>query len=268
MGETILMVSTIPYRGLKLGRDAASSVFLISNIILGVSMAKELMLVFLLFFFNDFSAVASCGLLSLVAMVYLLIYLIGIPLCIQMFRSGNKGDREKKGWSAAGAITAVGLVMPFAIIPFFPFMFVIAMYIFTYQVMEENRRNIFNISLFIYVTASAFTAGGLLVRDLTNIWIMGGLGIITVMMFIISHVQHISLNKGAARTYNSWSNNDVVGSIPGRRPSPVSKPVYSYQQQFSGRAAVTTSFPGVKKDALNKSAEPKPRVLEAPPGYD
>lgn len=251
-----------------MGRDAVTSVHTMSNLLLGLLIVKEVLLIIVLFFYNQYSEMASCGLLFLLAMVYFLVYIIGIPLCIQIFRSGSKGMKERSGWKTAGVIVAIGLAMPFMAIPFFPLMFGIAMYIYTYKVMENNRMTAFKISLFLFITANLLTFIGFMIRDLTDIWVMGIFGTATSLMFFISHVQHISLNRGATRFWNARPKYGKTRTHPRRTGPEKPRPAYSYYQpdRIISSPEVKETKPDI--EPVVNPEEKKPRILEAPPGYD
>ncbi len=275
---------------MELEKDAATYAFKLSNWLLGLMMAKEILVVVFLFFFNDLADIYICGAFMFIILVYMVLFGIGIPITIQLFKASKDAGGKKGGLVAAGVLFVIGLITGVMMMPFFTFLFVMGMYVFTYHLIRSEKRGAFGMSIFLFFVATCLTYMGFLIRNGTGLWLTVPLGIITSIMFMISHTMHISLNNRAKMLWKPVGRK--TRPAPRQQRAYGQKPQYSYHERpptapvkktppvvineqekdggaYNKRILEAPSYLDTQeKKPVTTKAEDKPRMLDAPPGYD
>jgi len=305
---------------MELEKNAATYAFNLSNWLLGLMIAKEILVVVFLFFFNDLAEAYICGMGMFIVLIYIILFCLGIPISIQIFKASKDAGSKNGGLVGSGILFVIGLIIGVMMVPFFTFFFVMGMYIFTYHVIRAEKRGTFGVSIFIFFVATFFTYMGFFIRNATGLWLTVPLGILTSILFIISHSMHIKLNNRAKmlwkpvgkrtrpaprqqRIYGQkpqYSYHERPPTPPARQPptrpayeapkpieqppqtptyepqrpvdQPPPSPVYEPSKDggaYNKRIQEAPKYTGsVKNEPVVKKADDKPRMLDAPPGYD
>lgn len=271
-------------------KNAATYAFNLSNWLLGLMIVKEILVVIFLFYYNDLTGGYGCGMGILSVFVYMIIFIIGIPFTIQIFKASKEAGSNSGGLVGSGVLFVIGLITGMMMVPFFTFFFVIGLYIFTYHVIKAGKRGTFGMSIFLFFVATCFTYMGFFIRNATGLWVTIPLGILTSILFIISHSMHIKLNNRAKKLWKPVGQRSRPA--PRQQRAYGQKPQYSYHErpptapvkrtppvvineqekdggEYNKRILEAPSYlDTLEKKPVTIKAGDKPRLLDAPPGYD